>query len=386
MSQVNCHMPNLQIGIHALAVDKEERTGVEEYTYQVIRHMVMLPESQEHQFFLYVSPRYLSRGRSSLFSFLNMFGPHPGVPRVSARTLRSPIFWTQFRLSLEMLTHPVETLFIPSHILPLLHPQRSVVTIHGLEYEYYASHYPKKHRTYLRWMTRFSAVRASRIIVPSLSTKSDVVARYNIDPEKVSVVPHGASYGRAEKERIQSKRRKNPYLLFMGRIEMKKNIIGILEAYTILREGYGLTHELLLVGPPGFGYGVIKQAIRSSRFRNDIILTGYIPEREKQDILRQADIFVFPSWYEGFGLPILEAQALGVPVVTSSVSSMPEVAGRGAILVDPANVEELADAIFEILDRRNLRERLISLGEENVERFHWNECARKTFEVLTQPL
>lgn len=383
MSQVNCHMSNLQIGIHALAVDKEERTGVEEYTYQVIRHMLMLPESQGHQFFLYVSPRYLSRGRSSP---LDIFGSYPIVSRAWTKVLRSPIFWTQLRLSLEMLTHPVETLFIPSHVLPLLHPRRSVVTIHGLEYEYYTSYYPKKHRSYLRWMTRFSATRASRIIVPSESTKSDVVARYHIDPEKVAVVPHGASYGKAEKERIQPRRRKKPYLLFMGRIEMKKNIIGVLEAYTILREGYGLDHELLLVGPAGFGYGVIKQAIRSSRFRNDIILTGYIPEREKQDILRHADIFVFPSWYEGFGLPILEAQALGVPVVTSSVSSMPEVAGRGAILVDPANVEELADAIFEILDRQGLRERLISLGEENVERFHWDECARKTFKVLTGSL
>jgi len=331
------------IGINARAAFKEPRTGVEEYTYQLIKHLTMLEESKKHRFILYTKE--------------NLKWPLP--------------MWTQIRLAAEMTVNKPDVLFIPVHVLPLIHPQNSVVTIHGLEYEYYPEMYPWRHLRYLQWSTKYALKNARQIIAVSENTKNDLVKLYGGRPEKIEVIYHGVEIPNSK---FQTKQ---PYILFIGRLEAKKNIQGLIKAFNLLKKKYQIPHKLILVGPRGYGY-------ENPKFRDDIIEKGYISQEEKWQLLKSADLFALPSFYEGFGIPILEAQAAGCPVITSNVSSMPEVAGQGAILIDPKNIEEIAEAMYKIISHSQLKKDLIAKGEQNVKRFSWPKCANQTLKILTE--
>lgn len=369
------------IGINATAAFKHPRCGVEEYSYQLIKHLTMLPQVQEHRFFLYVPKNlYETVARSENFFWQNL------PKNFTLKPLSFPIMWTQIRLSCQMLFNPPEVLFIPVHVLPLVHPKNSIVTVQGLEYEYYPEMYPVYHLKYLRWSTKYAVRRAKKVLAASESTKNDLMKFYQVPVDKIEVVYHGfvlpESFGNQKTER--SLRGPKPYLLYLGRIELKKNIAGLIKAFEILKKNYQIPHELVLAGADGYGAENLKFQIQNSRFKNDIILTGYLNEREKERFLQNADLFLFPSFYEGFGLPILEAQSYEVPVVTSSISSMPEVAGQAAILVDPHDSESIAQGIYLLLNNKSLRDKLINQGLVNLKRFSWQKCAQKTLKALLQ--
>jgi len=308
--------------------------------------------------------------------------------------------WTQVRLASEMLLHQPDVLFIPVHVLPLVHPQNSVVTIHGLEYEYYPKMYPWRHLRYLRWSTKYALKNARKIIAVSENTKEDLIRLYGGEPEKIAVIHHGFSVskqGLSLKDNLVSRTvlrghsLKLPYILFIGRLEAKKNIQGIIKAFNLLKEKYQVPHKLALVGPKGgqgqsLGYSPCsKDCIRGTvpvLDSDQVIFTGYVSEQEKWSLLKNADMFVLPSFYEGFGMPILEAQAAGCPVVTSNVSSMPEIAGQGAILVEPKNIEQITQAMYKVIKDSQFKNDLITKGYENVKRFSWQKCAQETLKVL----
>jgi len=332
------------IGINAVAASTKPRTGVEEYTHQLIKHLAMLKEAQKHRFILY--------NRENLKWSLPM--------------------WTQMRLSAEMAFNKPDVLFIPVHVLPLIHPKNSVVTIHGLEYEYYPKMYPRKNLNYLRWSTKYALKNANKIIAISENTKKDLVELYNGDPEKIKVVHHGVN---TRNQTFNKTLHKDPYILYIGRLETKKNIQGIIRSFELLKKRYQVPHKLILAGLKGYGYGKLN-------FSEDIVLKNYVSEKEKWQLLGNADMFVFPTFYEGFGMPILEAQISGCPIITSNVSSMPEVAGQGAILVEPRNVEEICDRMYQVIQDQEFRKRLINEGYENVKKFSWKKCAEETFKVL----
>jgi len=351
----------MTIGINAVAAFKQPRTGVEEYTYQLIRYLTMLEESRKHRFILY---SHLSSA-ASVLSWPDNF-------QVSQLKWPGPL-WTQIRLALEMAVHRPEVLFIPVHILPLVHPDNSVVTIHGLEYEYYPQMYPWRHLKYLRWSTKYALKKARRIITVSESTKKDLLKLYGGQPERIKVVYHGIDMPHFQSVGPKNKK---PYILFLGRLETKKNVFGLIEAFNLLKNKYQVPHQLILVGPRGYGYQPVE--------RDDIIEKGYIGEQEKWQLLQGAAVFVLPSFYEGFGLPILEAQAAGCPVVTSDLSAMPEVAGQAALLINPNNVEQIAEAVYKIINDNRLRKYLIDKGYANLKRFSWSKCAQQTLETLTE--
>jgi len=404
----------MTISINVASAIKQPRTGVEEYTYQLLKHLTMLPEAREHRFLLYIpdtdTPSTKARfgtGQARIgTNNTNVFGfelPENFI----VKELKWPMpMWTQIRLASEVVFNKPDALFIPVHVLPLAHPKNSVVTIHGLEYEYFPEMYPWWHRQYLRWSTRYAVRHARKIIAVSESTKRDLMKFYGADGSKICVVHHG--YRLSEAPRSGTKSKANmynpstrpdaisglaqginfPYLLYIGRIELKKNILGILEAYKILKEKYKIPHQLVLVGHPGFGYETIKLKIKNlleiNNWKLEIREVGYVAEDEKCCLFSNASLFLFPSYYEGFGMPILEAQAVGVPVITSNISSMSEVAGDSALLVSPKNPEQIAKAVYKLVDDKAARDKLIELGYENVKRFSWEKCAKETIRILLE--
>ncbi len=362
------------IGINALAALKENPTGVEEYVFQVIKHLAVIPESRAHRFVLYFNSGLISERLKELGSL---------PENLEIKFLSFPFLWTQIRLAWELKSAKIDTLFIPVHILPLIHPKKSIVALHGLEYEYFPEFYPAWHLAYLRWSTKYALRNASRIIAVSENTKRDLVKLYGGDPDNITVIYHGIEYDPNVKFQALNIK-KEDHILYIGRIELKKNILGIMESYNKFR---GINSErrtkLILAGGRGFGWEKIAQAISASKYKDDIILKGYVSEEEKNKLLRNSRIFLFPSFYEGFGLPVLEAQAAGVPVVTSNNSCLPEIAGAGAMLVDPKNSFEIAGALEKVLSSEELRQDLIKAGFENIAKFSWEKCARETLNVLT---
>lgn len=348
------------IGINATAAVTEPRTGVEEYAYQLIKHLAMLPEAAEHHFLL-----YLSQGNLALPNNFEIKKLKWGLP-----------MWTQIRLAGELFLHRPDVLFIPVHVLPFVYPKNSVVVLHGLEYEYFPEVYPKNRLRYLRWSAKYALKNARKIIAISENTKNDLIKLYGGDPEKIFVVYHGVN----DNVPVSFISCSNfPYLLYIGRIETKKNIQGLINAFELLKKKYRIPHKLILAGGKGYGFEEIALETEKLFFRNDIIFTGYVSEEKKWQLLQNADCFVFPSHYEGFGLPILEAQQAGCPVVAADNSCLPEVAGEGGIITN-----NFAEGIYKIISDKELRCDIIKKGFENVKKFSWQKCAEETLKVILE--
>lgn len=368
------------IGIDASRAFLKRRTGIEEYAYQTIKHLrATLPPDAE--VILYVRKKLsFHRGRVQMI-----------VPEIDfelprhwrVRALWAPRFWTQIGLSLEMLFHTPDVLFVPAHTVPLIHPGRTVVTIHGLEYEFCPEGYSFWERVYMHYSIMLSCRVASTVICVSENTKRDVMKLYEVAEEKIRVIYEGYEKQSTINNQHLTKKSEKRYLLFIGRLEERKNIVRIIEVFEILKEKYQVPHELALVGKPGYGYARIKQQIANSKYQNAIIEKGYVSEEKKWELLKNADVFLFPTLYEGFGIPVLEAQSVGVPVVTSNTSSLPEVAGTGAILVDPESVESIVEGIHMVLSDQTWRSGIIEKATHNVSRFSWARCAQDVSFLLS---
>lgn len=241
----------------------------------------------------------------------------------------------------------------------------------------------------MRWSIKFSCRWAKKIIAVSENTKKDLVELYNVCSDRISVIYEGASNNSSKFEILNLKSNLNdkilnykPYLLFVGRLEKRKNVEGIIEAFKILKEKYNIPHKLVLAGKPGFGYEGIMYQVSRIKYKDDIIFTGFVSEEEKWQLLKNANAFLFPTFYEGFGLPILEAQNLGVPVVTSNISSLPEVGGESVLYANPNRPEEIAEAAFRLISNQNIRDDIIKKGYENIKRFDWEKCASEIARII----
>jgi glycosyltransferase involved in cell wall biosynthesis len=378
------------VGIDASRAFLKERTGIEEYSYQVIKHL--MNKLKGHQVILY--------SRNMKHETCNMFADN--LPENwKVKVIKLPYLWTQLGLSLELLLNPVDVLFIPAHTVPFIHPKNTIVTIHGLEYEFCPDAYSWWARIYMRWSIRNSCRWAKKIIAVSNNTKQDLIRLYKVPEEKITVVYEGVSpfvKGGLKGDFYENEINKNPsltlpfskgekYLLFIGRLEERKNIVGIIKSFEVLKEQYKIPHKLVLAGKFGYGEERIREEIRNVNCANDIILTGYVSEEEKWELLKKAEVFLFPTFYEGFGLPILEAQSVGCPVIAGNNSSILELVNLeagllSAVLVNPHNAEEIADTTYKLISDENLRNDIIKRGYENVKRFNWEKCASAVANVM----
>lgn len=366
------------IGIDGSRAFLKQRTGIEEYSYQVIKHLReklgewTLNVHKGHSMSKTQVVLYLRRGQKVDFELPENW---------KIKKIKIFYFWTQIGLSLEMFFNKVDVLFVPAHTLPFFHPKKSIVTIHGLEFEIMPEAYSFLGRIYMRLSIKKSCFWASKVIAVSKNTKKDLINLYKIPEKKIEVIYEGVSTNYEFNTNIRIIP-KTKYLLFLGRLEKRKNIEGIISAFEVLKEKYKIPHELFLVGSPGFGYGEIKLKIENSPYKKEIIQTGYVSESKKKELIKNAEVFLFPTFYEGFGLPILEAQILGVPVVTSNISSLPEVGGESVTYCTPKEPISIADSVYKLINDGVFRNDIIKKGYENVKKFSWEKCAKEISEVL----
>jgi glycosyltransferase involved in cell wall biosynthesis len=265
--------------------------------------------------------------------------------------------------------------------------QGLVVTVHDLAFLVVPSCFPKRWRVVYGLGLRAAVRRADAIITPSRSTAQDVVSRTAVDPARVHVVPEAAGLQAPpdDPERVLAPLKlPRPYLLYVGTLEPRKNLVRLVRAYRRV-SATGTPHALVLAGPRGWHDEKLLREIALPG-PGRVLLTGARSPAELDAIYRQAAAFVYPALYEGFGLPVLEAMARGVPTICSNTSSLPEVAGDSAVGVNPASVEEMAAAIERVLTDPVLADRLADAGRERAGLFSWEETARLTLQAYEKAL
>lgn len=422
------------IGIDASRANLELKSGTEWYSYYLIRWLAKL--DQKNQYILYTD-KPLRGGLLDLTTtqyFENESSEEPQYDAEGFQIIKSPHnnfrgkvlkwpykhFWTQGRMSWEMLIRKPDVLFIPAHTMPIIHPKKTIVTIHDIGFERECQLYAREQMgpesrsgrkllnllvnlftwgkyqanslDYFRWSTEYALKKADKIITISQFTKKELIDVYKANPEKIKVIHNGYNKFLYKKENDENKVNqvlakygvKKPYIFYIGRIESKKNIPALIEAFALANEDYDISDvNLVMVGNASRGYDEVKYSISEFDLANRVNMPGWVKETDIPYFFSGATAFVFPSNYEGFGIPLLQAMACETPIITSSASSIPEVVQDAALLFNPKYVTSMAEAIGEILTEPELRQDLIEKGKERVKNFSWEKCAEETMGEIT---
>jgi glycosyltransferase involved in cell wall biosynthesis len=375
------------IGVDASRVARALRTGTEAYSLHLIRALIEV--GCDHQFRLY-TPAPLS---ADLEHEPACIAPPGGQVNscYEVRVIPFPRLWTHLRLAWEVRRHPPDVLFVPAHVMPLACPVPSVVTVHDLGYLFYPEAHRPFDRWYLGWTTRRHARQAACVIADSEATRADLIRHYQTDPERIVTVYPGRdeSLTRVDApEAISAAKTRyaidGDYLLYLGTLQPRKNLVRLVEAFARLQP---LTADLRLVlgGKKGWLYDDLFARVEALGLEDCVLFTGYVADDDKASLLSGALALVYPSLYEGFGLPVLEAMACGTPVLTSNVSSLPEVVGDAALLVDPLDVDVIAviaEGMSRLITDDELRVTLVEKGYAQVRKFSWAHAAREVLQVL----
>ncbi len=361
----------LRIGIDASRATAARRTGTESYAGRLIQSLLEAGLPVGHTFTLY----FRDAPPPGLFTL-----PAGTAPRVSNCIIPFPRLWTHVRLSAELLGgRRPDVLFVPAHVLPLAHPLPTVVTVHDLGYRHFPEAHPWRQRLYLEWSTRFSARQATHLLADSEATKLDLVRFCGVPEGKISVVYPGYddSLRRVDAAEVRARYRlPESYFVHVGTLQPRKNLLRLMEAASLAPE----PACLVLAGRRGWLSAPIVERARELAGR--VRLLEYVPDEDLAGLYSGALALVFPSLFEGFGFPALEAMACGTPVICSNTSSLPEVAGGAALLVDPLDGQALLRAMTRMQAEPGLRADLAAQGLARVRRFSWGRAAQETLAVL----
>ena len=301
-------------------------------------------------------------------------------------------FWTQTRFAFELWKTKPDVLWMPMQALPLIRRKnlKTIVTIHDLAFKIFPQHFPKSDLRRLNFLTDLAIRKSDKIIAVSQSTKNDILKFYpEIKSEKIKVIYHGfdaelfsRQTSKENTENILSryKLRASSYVIFVGAIQPRKNLVCLIKAFEIFKEKTKSDAKLVLAGEKAWLWEETANMGSQSPCKDDIIITGKLKFDDLSVLLANADIYVLPSLYEGFGMPILEAFASKIPVILANNSSLPEVGGEAVLYFE--NIEDLAQKINKVLEDENLRAYMIKNGEEQLKKFSWEKCAKETLEFI----
>lgn len=398
------------IGIDASRANLKHKTGTEWYSFYLIKNLAVIDKKNRYRLYLNKEPS------------VELSKVVENNPNFSCKVLNWPFysFWTLGRLSLEMLFNAPDVLFVPAHGIPFFSPKKTVNTIHDLaflrEFNLYRSEKVKtsslslrrligflvrlvtlgKYRAtsldYLYWSSSFALKKAAKIITVSEFTKKEILNFYPKTKEgKIKVIHNGYnsdlyrpmpenSFSDAVLEKYGLKK---PFFLYVGRLEKKKNTPSLIEALSIFKENYPEAKEkLVLIGNASFGYDEVKYVIEEFNLDNEVVMPGWVDEADLPYIFSAASAFIFPTRYEGFGIPVLQAMACGVPAAISDIEVLKEVAGDAAVYFDRDDTFSMAEAMHLVSSDEKLRQDLIEKGLERVKNFSFEKCARETLSVL----
>jgi glycosyltransferase involved in cell wall biosynthesis len=366
-------MKPITIGIDGNEANVIERVGVSTYTLELLKYFSTEAHASR-RFIIYLRKRPIADmpPESEYFSY---------------RIVKGPFFWSQIFLPIHLyLYRDIDVFFATAHYVPRFCPIPQVVTIHDLSFLLYPEEFRKKDLYQLTRWTAYSLQKASHIIAVSKTTKKDLINWYQIPEERISMIYNGFD---AEKEQSESDithlhLKRQQYLLYLGTLQPRKNITTLIQAFTLMKDRLGETRDfkLVIAGKKGWLTGGIELSAKTSKYKNDIIMTGYVSNATQRDLYEGAFAYVLPSRYEGFGIPVLEAMSRGCPVIASGTSSLPEIGGDAALYFPPENPQELYEELEKLIHSSTLRDQLIAKGKKRVQEFSWEQCGKETLEIL----
>jgi glycosyltransferase involved in cell wall biosynthesis len=365
-----------RIAIDAHMVGERE-TGNETYTVNLLRG---LAEHAVDDHYLCLSPHPARLRSLKLPANFEPIGVWPGQSLV-----RVPV-----ATPMAVRRQKADLLHMTTYVAPPWSPCPMVVTIHDLSFLEYPHAFSWRVRTMLRTLVPGSVARAARVIAVSEWTKQDLIRHYGVPAEKIVVTPEAPPPGF---QRLPDAPRlplppgvAEPFVLAVGNLEPRKNLTRLIEAFGLLIRQHGFSGQLVLVGKAQLRAGDAQRAVRESGVESRVVFTGFVSHDDLTLLYNRASLFVYPSLYEGFGLPPLEAMACGCPVVASNVTAMPEVLGDAALLVNPLSNAELAQGMMAVLDRPELAASLRAKGLQRAASYSWRATAAGTREVYAQVL
>ncbi len=380
----------MRIGIDIRALASGKQSGVEEYVRGLLTELFRL--GQEHEFVLFFNAwGKVTPDLSFADGFQNV---HLRRYRIPNKLLNFALWYLRYP-KLDQLIGGVDVFFMPNmNFAAFSKKTKVIITVHDLSFEWFPETFSWKHRLW-HYMINLRALlrRADAVIAVSHSTANDIIDRYRIRAQKVHAVLSGVNpafhpLNRNDIHLIEvQKKYKLPYrfILSLGTLEPRKNLVSLVRAYEVFHQtavGEMVKYELVIAGTPGWKCEELLEAVRRSPVRHHIHLLGFVAEQDKSALYTLASVFVYPSFYEGFGFPPLEALVCGVPVIASHSASLPEVVGKAGILIDPYRPDEILQALRQVLQDKDLRATLSERALAHKQRFSWEKSAEQFLAIV----
>ncbi len=318
----------------------------------------------------------------------------PELSHFRFRAVKPSSIWLRFPFSFPVVLRrdPVDLLHV-QYFVPPASKSPVVLTVHDISFAVHPGFFTRKDRLLLGTLVPWSLRRADRIITDAEFTKGEMVRTYGLDPTQIEVIPLAADprYRPLDREhcrRVVAERHDTGggFMLYVGTLQPRKNVATLIRAYSMFRKQTRLPHKLVIVGKAKYKFDSVFDAIRDSGYEDDIVFSGFVDDADLPVYYNAADVFVFPSRYEGFGLPPLEAMACGTPVIASNASCIPEVVGDAAVLVDPDDVSGFAGAMASVLGDPSVAVEMRDKGAARAGSFSWDRTARETIDVYRDVL
>lgn len=368
----------MKIAVQVADLDHARIDGTRVYILNVLKHLGVL--APDDDFSLYHRDGY------------NPLLAPPLLDNYTEKKISAPFLWTQTAFARALFTDQPDRLWMPMHSLPYFRPKstKTIVTIHDLAFKLFPGHFPRRELRRINFLTDYAVAHADHLIAVSQATKKDLLRFYpHLSEKKIAVVHHGFDHAHFEKKLSQSESDETMdeynicarrYLLYTGAIQPRKNLVTLIAAFEKIR-AKDKDLKLVIAGAKAWLWEDTYTRISQSPYKEDIIITGTVSFDDLAILYQNASVFVFPSLYEGFGIPVLEAFAAKVPVICADNSSLREVASNAALLFDANDVDDLVHQITVASDDA-LRADLIERGTQQKEKFSWEKCARETADVI----
>ena len=351
----------MKIGIDVKSAFESKRSGIGNYVYQLVKNLLNI--DAHNNYFLYSSGKNLNLFQNKNVTYLNRKNPF------------------------SLLMYP-DVFHGPDFKLLPVDAKKKIVTFHDLACLKKENFMSEDFKKLTNGKIKNSVKKADIIIAVSYSIKKELLEYFKLDSNKIKVIYHGineelpSKVEEDKKDKVLKKHNiKLPFFLFVGNLEIRKNISLLLKAFELFKKNDLKSYRLVLVGKGGHGYEKIKEDLNNNSERNNIIELGWIEDRVLSSIYSSAEAFIFPSLYEGFGLPVLEAMRFGLPVIASDIPALKEITGGAAALVNPSQPEDMAEAMYKISSNYNQKKEFIEKGNERIKFFSWEKTAKQMLEI-----
>jgi len=369
----------MNIAVNTRELLKGRIEGIGRYINETTKRLVL--NHPDDQFFFFFDRPYDK-------SFIFADNITPIVVHPQARHPLLWYLWFEWSIPYYLKKHKIDVFYSGDTYLSMKTDVPTLIVCHDIAYKHYPLHLRKSHRKYYENNFPKFHHKAQHIVAVSEFTRQDIIKTYSLDPKKVTVGHNATPTGFAplaenEKENIKKELTDgNPFFIYVGSLHPRKNVVNLIKAFDIFKETQNTNHKLVLVGRLAWKNEALKDVYSATKYRDDIILTGHISNEKLPKYLASADALTYVSVFEGFGIPILEGMASGTPVITSNVSSMPEVSGDAALLIDPHDPQSIADGMQKVVEEASLRNVLIEKGYQRIQKFSWDTTAHHIYECL----